>query len=116
VDPTLEALWKRVVENWDDDGQHGKLVSYAQQNKLLGEAAALYKEAATVEGSPYRLSVAQGEDAKKRLAGIAMLAVMDLDASKTDPTVSRGMKIIRVVAASILVLCVGLLFWALTRR
>lgn len=115
VDATLEALWQRVVEDWDDDLRHGKLVSYAQQNRLLGDAATLYKQACG-DGAAYRLSGTQADDAKKRLAGIVMLATMDLESSKTAPGVSSGLKALRIVAAIILVSTVLLLAWALTRR
>lgn len=117
MDATLEALWKRVVEDWNDDERHAKLVTFAQQNKLLGDVAGLYKKAAGLEdGSPYRLDLEQTADAKKRLGGIVMLATMDLDASKTDSATPGVLKALRIIAALILATSVVLLAWALTRR
>lgn len=103
MDPTLESLWKQVVDAWEDDALHGKLVSYAQQSDRLGEAAALYKRAATAEGSPYRLSATQVADAKKRLNGITMLAVMHLEASKTESGPPSSLRWVKAAAALLLV-------------
>ncbi len=103
MDPTLEALWKQVVDAWDDDALHGKLISYAQTADRLGEAAALYKSVAHTEDSPYRLSPAQIQDAKKRLNGITMLAVMHLEAGKTEKGPPKGLFWVRAVAAVLFV-------------
>jgi len=116
VDPTLRALWDRVLEDWDDDARHGKLVGYAQQNSLLGDAAGLYRQASMEDGSPYRLSGAHIADAKKRLGGIAMLAVMDLDSAKAEPPSMKGVWVLRIIAGAILIIFVSLFGWALTRH
>jgi hypothetical protein len=115
-DPALEALEQRVLEQWDDDARHARLVSYAQQSRCLGELAGFYKQASMVEGSPYRLNGAQIEDARKRLGGVAMLAMMDLDAAKTTETTSPALQAVRVVAALFLFVTVGLLLYMLTKR
>lgn len=103
MDPILEGHWKSVLDAWDDDALHGKLVSYAQQTDKLGEAAALYKQAANVAGTPYRLSATQVADAKKRLNGITMLAVMHLEASKTEAGPPSGLRWVKAVAALLVV-------------
>jgi hypothetical protein len=99
VDPTLEGLWKQVLDAWDDDVLHGKLISYAQTADCLGQAAALYKSVAHTADSPYRLSPAQVQDAKKRLNGITMLAVMTLEAGKSEPGPPKGLFWVRAIAA-----------------
>jgi hypothetical protein len=117
VDATLEALWKRVVEEWDDDERHAKLVTFAQQHGMLGDIAGLYKKASGAdEASPYRLNGEQTADAKKRLGGVVLLATMDLDASKSDTATPAALKVLRVVSMLILAASVILLVWALTRR
>lgn len=103
MDPILEGHWKNVLDAWDDDALHGKFVSYAQQSGSLGEAAALYKKAAIVEGTPYRLSATQVADAKKRLNGISMLAVMHLEASKSDAGPPSSLRWVKAAAALLLV-------------
>lgn len=103
LDPTLQALWTQVLDAWDDDARHGKLVSYAQQTDQLGAAAALYKKAAQPEGSPYRLDPQQVADAKKRMNGITMLAVMHLEAAKTEKGAPSGLKWVRGLAALLFV-------------
>jgi hypothetical protein len=112
VDPTLEALWGQVVESWDDDGRHGAFLSYAQQTKQLGQAAGLYKSMIS-EDSPYRISANQLVDAQKRLAGVSMLAVMDLDNNKTDSTSSQAMWIVRLVGVTVVFCLFGALLWLL---
>lgn len=102
-DPTLQALWTQVLDAWDDDALHGKLVGYAQQTDQLGDAAALYKQAAQPEGSPYRLDPEQVADAKKRMNGITMLAVMHLEAGKSEKGSPSGLKWVRGVAAALFV-------------
>ena len=111
----MAACWERVLEDWNDDERHGKLVGYAQASGLLGEAAGLYKQAMGGPGSPYRLNEAQAADAQRRLGGIAALAIMDLEVRKTDRGPSSAMRALRIVAALILVVTVGLLAWALSR-
>lgn len=108
-DPILEGLWKNVLDAWDDDAVHGKLVGYAQENRRLGEAAALYRRAAEAEGAPYRLNPTQVADAKKRMNGIVMLAVMDLEAAKTEKGAPKGLLWIRVFAVVLFVGAVILL-------
>ncbi|MFO0617349.1 MAG: hypothetical protein U0414_32435 [Polyangiaceae bacterium] len=103
MDPTLEGLWKKVLEDWDDDALHGKLISYAQTSDQLGQAAGLYKSVANAEDSPYRLSPTQVLDAKKRMNGIAMLAVMHLEAAKTEAGPPKGLFWVRVAAAILVV-------------
>ena len=115
VDPTLEALWQQVIDDWDEDERHGKFLAYAQQTKELGDAARLYRSV-TEEGSTHRLSEDQLLDAKKRLAGVAMLAAMDLDSQKSDPTEVPGRLAVRVVGYVIVLGLFAALAWLLLQR
>jgi hypothetical protein len=113
-DPTFDALWNQVVEDWDDDGKHGKFLAYAQQARMLGEAASRYRSAADA-GSPYRLSESRLVDAQKRLAGVATLAVMDLDANKSSHVSGEHNKTVRVAAILVMLFLVGALLFLFLR-
>ena len=76
-DPTLEALWKRVLDAWDDDRAHGAFLQHCQQTDALGEAAARYKGMA---GDRDR-----GAAATKKLEAVSMLAVHTLLAARSEP-------------------------------
>ena len=115
MDPTLEALWAQLIEKWDDDTLHGKFLAYAQNTKQLGVAAGLYRSV-TKQDSPYRISPNQLADAQKRLAGVAMLAVMDLDSHKSDPTDARGTWIVRVAGLAVVLGLFSALILLLLRR
>ncbi len=115
VDPTLEALWLSVVEEWGDDERHGKLLAYAQQTRQLGDVAGLYRRV-NEDGSPYRVSADHLIDAKKRLAGVAMLAVMDLDSTKSDATDVRGQHIVRIIGFVVVLGLFAALGWLLLQR
>jgi len=75
-DPVLEALWKRVTDNWDDARAHEAFLNHCQENALLGEAAARYRPFATDE--------VRGEFARKRLEAITLLATSALMAQRTE--------------------------------
>ncbi len=74
ADPALDALWKRVVEAWDDDKPHGAIVEYAVRTQKLPELAGRYK---TLVGDPEK-----GAKAKKRLDGVVTAAMHLLYATK----------------------------------
>lgn len=81
-DPALEALWKNVLDHWDEDRAHGAFLEHCQRGGQLAEAAARYRG---MTGDRER-----GETAKKRLNGVAVLAVATLEASRTpEPHVKR---------------------------
>lgn len=75
TDPSLEALWKRVVDDWDNEAVHGVFVEHCQLTNQLLEAAVRYRGMA---GDHVRGAVAQ-----KRLQGIALLAVAQLETSRS---------------------------------
>ena len=77
-DPTLEALWKNVVDHWESDVAHGEFLRHCQTTHQLAEAAARY---AGMSGDRDR-----GESAKKRLEGVTLLATSSLLATRSDRT------------------------------
>jgi hypothetical protein len=42
-DPVLEALWKRVLEGWNEEGRHAALIDHALRTQRLPEAAGHYR-------------------------------------------------------------------------
>jgi hypothetical protein len=77
-DPTLEALWKNVVDHWDSDAAHATFLQHCQSTEQLAEAAARY---AGMRGDRER-----GESAQKRLDAVAALATSSLLAGRTERT------------------------------
>jgi hypothetical protein len=81
-DPTLEALWKNALDHWDKDRAHGAFLEHCQSTGALAEAAARYRG---MTGDRER-----SESARKRLAGVAVLAMASLEAARTpERTVNR---------------------------
>jgi hypothetical protein len=75
TDQVLEALWKNVVDRWDDDAAHSAFIDHCQQSDQLVQAAVRYRGMA---GDRER-----GELAQKRLNGIAALALARLESLRT---------------------------------
>ena len=80
MDPLGEALWAKVLEDWDDDARHSAFVTHCQLEQRLGAAAARYRAVAE-DGEAYRSAANRAEDAKKRLVGITTLALMTMQAN-----------------------------------
>ena len=74
-DPLLEALWKNVVDHWDDEAAHRKFIEHCAESDKLVEAAVRYRGMAG--------DAARGEQANKRLAGISVLAMAKLEGMRT---------------------------------
>jgi hypothetical protein len=75
TDPALEALWKRVLDDWESDHAHGAFIEYCQAQGQLLEAAMRYRGMA---GDHTR-----GQSADKRLKGIALLAIAGLESERS---------------------------------
>jgi hypothetical protein len=80
-DPVLEALWKRVLDAWEDDGTHGAFLKHCQDTDQLLEAAVRYRGMAGDR--------ARGPAAEKRLKAVALLAMTRLEASRVPSTEHR---------------------------
>ncbi len=74
-DPTLDALWERVLEAWDDERPHGALLEHAVRTQALPEVAARYRR---LTDDP-----ARGARAKQRLGAIVVAATQMLLSTKT---------------------------------
>jgi len=76
-DAILEALWKRVLEAWEDDKPHQAALSYALQNERLPDIAGRYRK---LLDDPEK-----GARAKKKIDAIVVAATQLLMATKTPP-------------------------------
>ena len=74
-DPVLDALWKRVLDAWDDDRTHAALLDHALRAQALPEIAGRYRRLAD---DPQK-----GALAKKKLDGIVLAATQVLMSMKT---------------------------------
>jgi hypothetical protein len=74
TDPALEALWKRVVDAWDDNAAHAAFLEHCRQSDRLVEAAVRYRG---MVGDHARSAVA-----KKKLDAVALIAMAQLDVSR----------------------------------
>lgn len=97
----LDALWTGVVNGWEDDVRHAKFLDHAHASGDLMEAARRY-------GS-LREDAERGEQAKKRLATIALLATNELYATKTPAPVRKVPAWVVALATTV---CLALLGWA----
>ena len=100
-DPALEALWKNVLDRWDDEKAHAAFLDHCQNADQLVEAAVRYRGMA---GDRER-----GEAAEKRLQGVAVLAMAKLESTRTTEPRGRSrvgslLLIALFLAATILVL------------
>ena len=76
ADPVLEALWKKVLDNWEEDAAHGAFLEHCQSTQQLVEAAVRYRG---MKGDRER-----GEVAEKRLKGVAILAMASLETTRSE--------------------------------
>jgi hypothetical protein len=76
-DPALEALWKHVVDHWDNDAAHHAFLDYCHSHEALDEAAVRYRG---MKGDRER-----GPGAEKRLTAVLMLAMSKLQVSRSEP-------------------------------
>ena len=73
-DPALEALWKRVLDAWDDDARHAAFLDYCQRSDRLVDAAVRYRGMA---GDRDR-----AQTAEKKLKAVALLAMTRLEVAR----------------------------------
>ena len=112
-DPHLDDLWETVLAAWADDAAHAAFIEHARITQQLGAAAARYREQ-TGGGSAYRGDSARAAAAEKRLAAIAMLAVLEIESRRgaSAPELAMQAKVARVAGAMILL---GLAVFAAAR-
>ena len=105
LDPALEALWKQVLDDWNDDARHTAFLEYCHTSDQLLEAAVRYRGMSADRD--------RSESAQKRLKGIALMAMSRLESERTTPRQARrqaaGIVLILVFfSASLAMLWLGL--------
>jgi hypothetical protein len=93
ADPTLEALWKNVLDNWDKDAAHHAFLEHCQNHDVLDEAAVRYRG---MKGDRDR-----GPGAEKRLGAVLILAMSKLEVASS---VTKLLLIVFFLAGSLFVL------------
>jgi hypothetical protein len=106
-DPVLEALWKRVLEAWDDDRTHTALIEHAVREQQLPEIAGRYRALAEDPD--------KGALAKKKLDAIVLAATQMLLSMKT-PRSGKVPLPITLSAVGVCALLLAWLAWALLKR
>ncbi len=86
VDPSLEALWKNVLDRWDNDAAHHAFLNHCQASEALDEAAMRYRG---MKGDHER-----GPSAETRLTAVLMLAMSKLELNRTRPGSSSSSSVI----------------------
>jgi hypothetical protein len=76
-DAIFDALWKRVLEAWDDDKPHQAALQYALDNGMLPEIAGRYRK---LKDDPEKSARAQ-----RKIDGIVVAATQMMLATKTPP-------------------------------
>ena len=80
-DPVLDALWKRVTDDFADEKAHGAFLDYCRTHERLVEAAVRYRG---MKGDRER-----AETAEKKLKAVALLAMTELESSRSPPVPAR---------------------------
>ena len=74
TDAAFEALWKSVVDRWDDQRAHGAFLDYCQATDQLAQGAACYRAMISDRD--------RSGAAERRLKSIAAIAMGKLEASR----------------------------------
>jgi hypothetical protein len=105
-DELVEALWAKVLEDWEAERAHDAFVSVSAERGRLGDAAARYRGQLAC---PDRKALAE-----KKMQAIAILAAQALESERTT-TSSRAPRWIAWVAAVLTAAAVAVLVYAMTR-
>jgi hypothetical protein len=108
TDAAFEALWKNVLDRWDDERAHGAFLEHCQITDQLAEAAARYRG---MKGDRERGAVAE-----KRLAGVAIVALAKLEATRSRPHHAGSRRGTLLVAAAFGLGTVALLAYLMLSR
>ena len=96
VDPALDALWKNVLDHWDDERAHGAFLQHCQNGDQLVEAAVRYRGMTTDRE--------RGEVADRRLQGVAILAMAKLESARARPVRSTPSRVGGLLLMAIFIL------------
>jgi len=108
ADAAIEALWKNVLDHWQDERAHGAFLEHCQATDQLAEAAARYRG---MKGDRDRSA-----EADKRLTGITIVALAKLHAARSPATRPGRRLSLLVLAVSFGLAATGLLAYLLSTR
>ena len=108
ADAAFEALWKNVLDRWDEERAHGAFLEHCQATDQLAEAAARYRG---MKGDRER-----GIIAEKRLAGVAIVALAKLEATRSPPRHAGSRTGAVLLATAFAVATLGLMVYLLLSR
>jgi hypothetical protein len=103
ADPVLEALWRRVLDAWDDDKAHSALIDHGLRTQALPELAGRYR--ALLEDAD------KGAVARTKLDAIVIAATQMLWSMKT-PAPGKVPLSLTLTAFGICALLLAWLGWA----
>lgn len=108
ADPAFEALWKNVLDHWQEERTHGAFLEYCGATDRLAEAAARYRG---MKGDRER-----SELAERRLAAIAIVALAKLEATRSQAPRSERRIWSLILAATFCLLTLALLGYLIAAR
>jgi hypothetical protein len=103
ADPVLEALWRRVLEAWDDDKAHSALIDHGVRTHALPELAGRYRALAA--------DAEKGALARTKLDAIVNAATQMLWSMKT-PAPGKVPLSLTLTAFGICAVLLAWLSWA----
>ncbi len=106
-DPVFEAMWAKVMDDWDDDKIHGAILEYSVNGERLPDLAGRYR---ALKDDPLK-----GERAKKRLDAIVLAATSLMMSMRTPANTSIPLSITLSVAG-LFFAAVAFVAYALTHR
>jgi hypothetical protein len=98
-DPVLGALWKRVLESWEDERTHAAILEHAVRVLALTELAGRYRALVDDPG--------KSDVARKKMDGIVMAATQMLTSMKTP----KPGKVPLPITLSAFAICAMMLGW-----
>ncbi|MEB2313172.1 MAG: hypothetical protein OZ921_08935 [Sorangiineae bacterium] len=104
ADEALEALWKHVLDHWDQGQAHAAFLEHCQRAGALPEAATRYRG---MTGDRDR-----AEEAGRRLGAITALAILQLEASRSAPSPAPKRTTSVVLLVFFILATFGLLLYA----
>lgn len=103
-DAIFEALWKRVLEAWDEDKPHQAILEHSLKSEKLPDLAGRYRA--------LKDDAEKGARAQKKIDGIVAAATQMLLATKT-PAVTKTPWTWTAAAIAFFTIVIAYLLWAL---
>jgi hypothetical protein len=106
-DLVFDTLWKRAIEEWDDDKRHAAVLDYALRSERLPDLAGRYRA--------LKDDAQKGERATKKLDALVVAATQMMMAMKTPPR-QKPPAFLTFTALLLFLALMGLLYYAVFTR